>query len=210
MATLDLRWCKCLEKIFVLAIFSNVMFSISSSNLGCCTNWSNIIIPNMTYLAFFENRKIWLNLTYLVLSELHRFGSARTHKPRFWPCFSQRAKGDIWFSKPVTDDIVYIICHNDGSAGKLVCLSEPPGILHWSSFEYWCQWTIWKVVVALVDNDMPLSLSSVSLSMKMWQFQENDVYCEQFCANALLHCPILRSQFSNFDRYWVFSCPQAM
>ena len=85
LAPLDLRWCKCLEKIFVLAIFSDVMFSISSSNLGCCTNWSNIIIPNMTYLAFFENRKIWLNLTYLVLSELHRFGSARTHKPRFWP-----------------------------------------------------------------------------------------------------------------------------
>ena len=166
LAPLDLRWCKCLEKIFVLAIFSNVMFSISSSNLGCCTNWSNIIIPNMTYLAFFENRKIWLNLTYLVLSELHRFGSARTHKPRFWPCFSQRAKGDIWFSKPVTDDIVYIICHNDGSAGKLVCLSEPPGILHWSSFEYWCQWTIWQEV-ALVDNDMSLSLSSVSLSMKI-------------------------------------------
>ena len=64
--------------------------------------------------------------------------------------------GDIWFSKPVRYDIWYIICQTDGFAGKLVCLCEPPGILHWSSFEYWCQWTIWQVV-ALVDNDMPLS-----------------------------------------------------
>ena len=79
---------------------------------------------------------------------------------------SQRATGDIWFSKPATDDIWCIICQTDRSAGKLVRLSEPPCILHWSSFEYWCQWTIWQVV-ALVDNDMPLSLSSVSLSMKI-------------------------------------------
>ena len=92
---------------------------------------------------------------------------------------------------------------SDGFAGKLVCLSEPPGILHRGSSEYWCQWTIWQVV-ALVDNDMPLTLSSLSLSTKMWQFQENDVYCEQLGANALLHRPFLRSQFSNFDRYWVF------
>ena len=123
LAPLDLRWCMCLEKIFVLAIFSDVMFAICSSYLGCWTNWSNIIIPNMTYLAFLANRKIWLNLTHLaylaylvkgdvpprhgqwVLSELHRLGSPPTHKPRFWPRFSQRATGDIWFPKRVTDDI---------------------------------------------------------------------------------------------------------
>ena len=98
--------------------------------------------------------------------------------------------------------MIFSTSSDDGFAGKLVCLSEPPGILHWSSFEYWCQWTIWQVE-ALVDNDMPLSLSSISLSMKMWQFQENDFYFEQFGADALLHHPFLRSQFSNFDRCWV-------
>ena len=181
LAPLDLRWCKCIEKIFFLAIFSDVMFAICSSSLGCCTNWSNIMILNAAYLAFVANRKILFNLAYLVylvkgdvpprdgqwvLSELHWLGSPRTHKPRFWPRFSQRATGDIWFSIWVTDDIWYIICQTDGSSGKLVRLSEPPCILHWSSFEYWCQWTIWQVV-ALVDNDMPLTLSSVSLSMKI-------------------------------------------
>ena len=59
---------------------------------------SNIMILNMAYMAFLANRKIWLNLAYLaylvkgdvpprdgqwVLSELHRLGSPRTHKPRF-------------------------------------------------------------------------------------------------------------------------------
>ena len=53
-----------LLKIFVLAISSDVMFAICSSNLGCCTNWSNIMILNVAYLAFLANWKIWLNLAY--------------------------------------------------------------------------------------------------------------------------------------------------
>ena len=203
MAPLDLRWCKCLEKIFVLAIFSDVMFAICSSNLGCCTNWSNIIIPNMTYLAFFENRKIWLNLTYLVLSELHRFGSARTHKPRFWPVILSKPQVmfDFLNQSPMIFGTSYVRLM-DLQASWFVSDSEPPCILHWSSFECWCLWTIWQVV-ALVDNDMPLSLSSVSLSMKI---SISGKWClfEQFRANALPHRPFLRSQFSNFDRYWVF------
>ena len=78
-----------------------------------------------------------------------------------------------WYFDFLNQSQMIFSTSSDGFAGKLVCLSEPPGILHWSSFEYWCQWTIGQVV-ALVDisylsyiSYKPLSLSSVSLSMKI-------------------------------------------
>ena len=218
LAPLDLRWCKCLEKIF-----STVMFAICSSNLGCCTNWSNIMILTMAYLAFLANRKIWLNLTYLaylanlakrnvpprhgqwVLSELHRFGSARTHKPRFWPRFSQRATGDIWFSKHRW----YLVYHLSDW-----WIYRQTGSSQWapwhSALEFF--WVLvpvndlagscpgWYILYILYIIYALIVIFSIVIDENSGQFQENDVYCEQFGANALLHRPILCCQFSNFDR----------
>ena len=117
LAPLDLRWCKCLEKIFVLAIFSDVMFAICSSNLGCCTNWSNIMVLNMTIENFGKFWRTWPTWhIWLKVMFLHGMGSGSClsytglvlpehTSPDSDLVFLSEPQVIFWFSKPVTDDI---------------------------------------------------------------------------------------------------------
>ena len=107
-----------------------------------------------------------------------------------------------------TDDIWYIIwwiCRQTGlcqwapwhSALEFFWVLVPVNDLAGSCPSWYILYIIYIIYALIV-------IFSIVIDENSGQFQENDVYCEQFGANALLHSPFLRSQFSNFDRYWVF------